>query len=542
MKKILLYILLLGISSTGCKDYLEEENLSNSVDSETYYATADGYSALILAAYSSLRDVYGSDEPVLFCAGTDMYTDGRNPIPAGLNLYASLGPTSEGVEILYENCYKSIQICNMGIAYNGKTEEVDELGQYLGEVEYIRALNYFLLVQTYGGIPLVTEMLESPVLSFDRVSESKVYDLIISDLEDALGKVSTADYSGRVTKRAVQHLLSKVYLTRGYESYGESTDFSTAADYAVAAINGQGLNLTFEELWTPGNDINEEVLFSVLYSEETISTDNTGIGNPQGGYFGSYMGGSEFAGDNPWRSYTYCPSKYLLELFEEGDTRWDATFMTTIYDRYYDYYDVEDKSTLDVAYFYAAQWQTTDEFETVYMAENPGAVFRQFDDLYIETSDEGGDLVNFDLISVKKFDDPTAEFGEFVGTRDIILSRLGETYLLAAEAYYKAGNTPSALTYMNEVRRRAGVANLTDITSIDDILDERARELVGEYHRWFDLKRTQTLVERVVKYVEEITLDDMMGKNDTYKILRPIPQDALDLNRSDSFYQNPAYE
>ncbi len=75
-----------------------------------------------------------------------------------------------------------------------------------------------------------------------------------------------------------------------------------------------------------------------------------------------------------------------------------------------------------------------------------------------------------------------------VSTRDFIISRLGETYLVAAEAYLKAGNTVNALARLNEVRRRAGGGTagvIPVLTSIDinTILDERARELLGEYHR-----------------------------------------------------------
>ncbi len=124
---------------------------------------------------------------------------------------------------------------------------------------------------------------------------------------------------------------------------------------------------------------------------------------------------------------------------------------------------------------------------------------------------------------------------------------MGETYLIAAEAYLKAGNPATALQRLNEVRRRAGggtpgvIPVLTTI-NINTILDERGRELLGEYHRWFDLKRTGTLVERTVLHNPKITNAAVFnGKNGNLKILRPIPQSALDLNRSTNFPQNPAY-
>ncbi|MGB5263516.1 MAG: RagB/SusD family nutrient uptake outer membrane protein, partial [Lutimonas sp.] len=151
---------------------------------------------------------------------------------------------------------------------------------------------------------------------------------------------------------------------------------------------------------------------------------------------------------------------------------------------------------------------------------------------------------DFQLISCRKFDDPTEPFSagsnSRTSTRDIILSRLGETYLIAAEAYYKAGNDGLALERLNEVRRRANVPDVLAI-DIEVILDERARELFGEYHRWFDLKRTGTLVRRASLYNYRIDEANFAGANGELKILRPIPQSALDLNQNKDFPQNPAY-
>ena len=77
--------------------------------------------------------------------------------------------------------------------------------------------------------------------------------------------------------------------------------------------------------------------------------------------------------------------------------------------------------------------------------------------------------------------------------------------------------------------------------NIDFILDERARELAGEYVRWTDLKRTHTLVEYATKYNEDgIKESAMIGPDGKYKILRPIPQAAIDLNQA-KVTQNPGY-
>ena len=538
MKIKYIYILSLLFILGSCNDFLEEENLSDTT-AETFYLTPEGYNSLVNANYNALRGIYGGDA-FMFCSGTDLYAEGRSPEPDGLAQYTQLGPSSNGVDLIYNSAYKAIQLANTALYYSDLTEQTSELGRLRGEVKYLRANAYFLLVQTYGGVALITEYLDSPVLEFSRNSAEEVYSFIISELEESITLVPDESFSGRVTKRAAQHLLAKVYLTRGYEDFGSSSDFSTAASLADEAIAGQGLSIPFEQLWSPSNQVNEEVLFSVQYSAGSVSTDPTVLGNKQAAFFGPYQGGSEVAGDAPFRTYNLCPTKFAIDLFDMDDERYRATFMVEVYDRYYDYYDVADHSSLGVFHYYAPEWASSQAELDAYQAANPGATIHPYP-LYVPS--EGFNL-DYQTIPTKKFDDPSAPFSdEQPSTRDIVLSRVGETYLIAAEAYLQSGNAGTAADRINEVRSRAGVdaVSMGDV-DIDFILDERGRELFGEYHRWFDLKRTGTLVERASAnhyLIEESNFD---GANGELKILRPIPQQALDLNRNKDFPQNPAYQ
>ncbi len=120
--------------------------------------------------------------------------------------------------------------------------------------------------------------------------------------------------------------------------------------------------------------------------------------------------------------------------------------------------------------------------------------------------------------------------------------RLADAYLLRAEAYWRSGNNAAAAEDINRVRRRAswpGKEAEMEITAADVtedfILDERARELVGEGHRWFDLARFGKLVERVKKY----NFDAAPNIKDYHK-LRPIPLDQIDRTEG-GYTQNPGY-
>ena len=375
----------------------------------------------------------------------------------------------------------------------------------------------------------------------------------------------TAAEDGRVDQRAVNHFLAKVLLTRGYKPYGASDDFEQAAAYADDAIDGQGLTIPFGELFEPGNEDNEEIIFAVEYSPGSISDPESG-GHFQSLHFGPYMGGAENRG-NPYRSYGLLPTWYVYINYEPGDVRFEETFMLENHflripaepapedadlagvqvGQYYDYYSENNPGFIGF-YFPDPREEWTEEAEAEWRAAGP---FRQYTTIVPPSPEawEGrtGGLLDMMTPSVKKFDDPTSVFsGSGSSRRDIFIARLAETYLIAAEAYYKAGNLPEAVNRINEVRRRAGAEEITQAVLVGDnladdpdnntgihfILDERARELVGEYHRWFDLMRSNTLVERASRYNVTLTPESFVGTDGELRLLRPIPASAIALNEA----------
>ncbi|MFI1773445.1 RagB/SusD family nutrient uptake outer membrane protein [Thalassobellus citreus] len=550
MKKILIFGILIA-TFFSCSDFIEEENLS-SVSAESFYVTPDGFNSLVNANYAQLRKIYG-DSPWLYIGGTDLYSKGRGRGNLGLAEYTELNSTNSAIDDLYKSAYTAIQLANRAVYYSEITEQTDDLGQLVGEVKFLRALSYFLLVQTYGGVA-ITDYIDTAVLEFDRNSAEEVYAQIITDLNESIAAVGNGAYDGRVNKRAAKNLLAKVHLTRAYESFGSASDFTTAATLADEVIAGQTLNLTHEEVFTPGNDMNEEVIFSVQFDAGSISSDNDGLGSRQYAYFGSYLGGAEVEGYAPARDYSTSPTNFALSLFTQDDTRWESTFMTEIFyvnnddyagPAYFQYYrsPKADHATLPINEFYEPQWFTLADRANYLATKNlaPGFEYHEWGEFSSEWTDQV--TLDYEVICVKKFDDPspTTAFGGRSSTRDIILGRLGETYLVAAEAYLQS-NPTTGLARLNEVRRRAGVTPATlGEFDIDYLLDERARELFGEYHRWFDLKRTGKLVERASMYNNQIEESNFAGAGGNLKILRPIPQAALDLNQNRDFPQNPAY-
>ena len=128
------------------------------------------------------------------------------------------------------------------------------------------------------------------------------------------------------------------------------------------------------------------------------------------------------------------------------------------------------------------------------------------------------------------------------GQRDFIFMRLADAYLIRAEAKLKSGDTQGAADDLNIIRRRAAWPGMeaemeidASVVDLDYILDERARELAGEGHRWWDLVRTGKLVERV-----RLHNPDAAANIQDFHAVRPIPQDQID-RTAGGYPQNPGY-
>ena len=571
MKHLYIFALAASLAFTACSDFLEQDNKSN-VPTEEFYNTANGFASLTNSAYSSLRTIY-SAQPQLFVAGTDLYADGKSQ---GVVMGQYTFTTDEGIiKDFYDRCYKGIQLANSVIAYGETTEDNAQRLQYIDEARYLRAWWYFQLVQQFGPVALNTEMFESAVMSHERTDLATVYQFII----DEFTYLASADSHllerassgvGRANKRAAAFYAAKAYLTRGwldgtdYEaqeaSIAQATDFDNAVTYARQAINGELPALSIEEAFDVNNEENDELFWSVQYSSSAVENP-VDDGSYQQSQFGAYQGGSEKP-RNKAIDGNFAPSLRLQQMYTRGDGRLEQTFMLEFHEAYFDWYT---NPTSKILYYYAPAW-ATDEDIAAWRADDPNGI--KTETIVSKTVAEGGiapsngqpasykdrRTQDFGNAAIKKFDDYTetsiANRSTTCSMHDVVLARLGEAYLIAAEAYYKKGNMQQAAEMINNLRQRPGTiksgyetamhVDAADIT-IDFILDERARELAGEYVRWTDLKRTHKLIEYVTEYNEDgVELSALTGPDGKYKILRPIPQAAIDLNQA-HVEQNPGY-
>ena len=569
MKKILYSVALAACcmgTMTSCSDFLDASNKSNVTDKQTF-ATKEGLNNLVNDAYQHLQNVYAA--PLFtscFSAGTDMYADARNKMNEALNTYETLTPENTDIKNLYTYLYSGIRAAN-SVSYYAQTAQVDDKtkGQLVGEARVLAAYEYYLLVNNFGGVPIMKDFLTTADTGYPKSSPEDVYAYIISELEDVISKnvlqASTATKGGgRISQETAKAILAKTYLSAAWD-LNKQDYFSKAAALADEVIAGRKLTTPFAKLWKAdgSGDDNEEFLWDVEYDLATANNTTSG-GTEWSGYYCNYLGGNE---DNiKATTSSYVPTLYALHCFKKGDQRYDATFMKELPDinkgnaagtGYWTWYkNGESLVGKPVTRYYSAWYETDADFEAWKAIDpaNRANTYRiPMDSQSKEAQNmDGRDMEYYDNQQLvygsspcKKFDDSkTAKTEKNTCYRDIHIITLPEMYLVAAEAYLKAGDNPKALARLNEVHQRAGLSALTGTITIDDILDENACENFGNEARWMDLRRTQTLVTRCTKYNHE--MGDKAAQYIGKKLLRPIPQAAIDANDQLTLAdQNPGY-
>jgi hypothetical protein len=353
------------------------------------------------------------------------------------------------------------------------------------------------------------------------------------------------------------------------------------------------------------NESSKEIILAAQFTNNLIALGDPlsyHRGNKMHLYVGSWYEDlpglqRDLENGRPWRRL--CPTDYALDVFDrENDSRFYKSFKFAYMANKAGPVPIGDTAVIYIV-------NSEDEpFDQAVIDTMRYRVFAR----YVSA---GGDVVknmpdaqkqHYSPIS-KYFDPTRPALQDEEGYRDGILARLAETYLIAAEAYGRLGNYDKAMEYINILRKRAAykdgearqpiyymiendnksnpstednmlIMDAGELTSIPadpvkasyfppsadtpekifiaHILDERARELMCELHRWADLARTGTLIERATLYNGKPTdfngsAQPIAGKHE----LRPIPQSFIDaLQKEDGTpysaqerleYQNPGY-
>ena len=317
MTKSIKYILAAGLvcsglsaTMTSCSDVLDEQPRSQF--DPTFFTTKTGIEGGLTSLYAHLRYFYGNGYYLNSLeTGTDEYTyaqsaDG-NFKEADLSGMGNLTPSSSVAGGCWGAAFANINTAS-GIIENGAAAGISDA--LLAEAYFFRAFDYFILVQTYGGVPLDLGAGElkfntSTVRTSVRNTVEEVYKkCIFPDLEKAVSDLpDNPRLTGTATKNLARLYLSKAYLTYAWwlenpnkiPTYPECSRnagdaqsyFQKAYNVAMEAINNPGpykLQPTFYDVNVATNDRNAEVMLYADHDEdEKFGNGGTGYGWGSGG-------------------------------------------------------------------------------------------------------------------------------------------------------------------------------------------------------------------------------------------------------------------
>lgn len=469
--RVLLGILLLLIS-TSCSDFLEEDP-QNLVSTSNYYSTEQDAIAAVNSVYAYLGSydasrgntagVYHSTFWITQGLASDEMLNNQLGTPQYDQL-ATFSHNADNAALLeiWQIHYKTISLANIAIDRIPAIDMDATLQTRLvNEAKFLRGLLYFNMVRMFGEIPLVVS--EDAPLNPEAAAVPDIYDQIITDLTDAESlPADGAIQEGRATSGAAKGVLAKVYLRLG--------EFQLAADKAKEVIDSEQYDLwdDFDEAFDISSRGGQEAVFSVGFGDGGGAISFWEVGQFNVRLLPTALSREVDGVSNTQGWQIAVPDLY--NAYEGADERQEATFMTSF-----------------------------------------------------TASD--GTLINLDNIYIDKYWDREADPTAGGSFNDFPVLRYSDVLLTYAEAQARLNNFSEANDYLNMVRERAGLDEVS-VSSIDGFIDvllsERRKEFVAEGMRWFDLTRLGRL-EQAVQEAKNINVD-----SDYY--LFPIPQRERDVN------------
>lgn len=501
MKKRILFLISIIISLGSCNDkYLEITPLDRIVD-EQVWQDENLVGLYVTGLYDGVPHGFNTNS-------WSKYTDeayGENTWlmggwnPDNINTY---GVDANYIDY-YKRGYQFIRRCNIFLSeIDGSAVPAANQAALTAQVKFIRAFVYSNLLWRYGGMPIVEEIYD--LSDRDKVSRNtyqEVLDYIVKDLNEALPALPdryapTNTNFGRATKHAALALKSRLYLYAASalnNTSNEKAKWQLAADAAKAVIDLGAVYKLVERYENTFLSVNEEIIFARTFN--SINGHLYTFTNVNG----TYGGWGGFGGRN-------APSENFVEQYEMSNGMLPFNSDNTVntasgYDPQNPYVNRDPRFYQTIIYngdtfrpevrgSASAKYDVTQNVSGFDAAGNP-VLTNVFG---IDNVKVNGDnsLTSYNW---KKFIDRTLPISRSNGgyPQPWIFFRLGEIYLNYAEASFELGNETEARTYVNLIRKRAGLPDLAATISgqvlRDRIRHERQIELVGEGHRFFDVRR-----------------------------------------------------
>lgn len=468
----------------SCTDEFVDLTPDDKLTPDVIYSSLEGIESSVPGIYFQAREYVTWEEGCEYkCGTTDLEYAGTNlKDNANMNkvyTLTSFDSQNTFIKALWESLYKGLHKCNSALTSIDKLN-VDANDASItarknavkGVLYYFRAYFHLNLVQRWDNIVLADHLFTDPNEQIKLASKEAVYNLIVSDLTTAISLLPEASSistdRGHITKGVARITLAKAYM--------DIKEWAKAAEVAEALTKDAAYELVpLEQVFSVKYQDNKEIILSWQIKKGESSQRLTNRFLPlydrlQGVARSFKYGGRPYA--------RLIPSDYYWTLFEKTDKRLEA-WHTLCY--IYDTTNTGDEKLPDGV-------KLGDTAKT---------------DNFITTNGFGPEA--FTPTTKKYYEDGSfgRAIGDAEGYRNIIQYRLAEAYLIAAEAYYRAGQVDKGLPFINVLRDRAGVSQFTTLND-EIILDEHAREMGHEGNRYEMLKRLGVLIEKVKAHNSDV--------------------------------------
>lgn len=477
--------------ATGCSDSFLEVTSPTQEFIDTYYTTDAHIQEAVVAAYDPLHWTdWGMDEynPVTLMSdimADDLWIGGQDRTDNQawhLMMNFEAIPTNV-IKGLWSVAYSGVKRSNDVLTYlewAGENVKEENRAYYTAQVLTLRALYYNWLWKFWGNIPYYDVNLTAPYLA-EQLPADQVYEKIIADLDnvismDVLPMRETSENYGRVTKAMAYMLYAEVVMYQNDESrYGK------ALQYMQEIINSGEYDLVddYASIFKESGEWNKESIFEVNYTDDNAVRSWSAPLTAGGTVLPTLISPHTWPDgtDGHDQGWGFCPVRLeTYERYANNDTRRDATCWNA--------------GALGVDY--NKRYQDTGLFLEKYAA------------LTGNNKDQKADA-------------------QLNWNNNLRIYRFSETLLNAAELIARGAGSGDAKLYLNKVRKRAGLVTELEPT-IDNIIEERHLEFVGEGKRYWDLIRTG-------KASSVLVPDEYGYRTNTWtenKKYLPIPQSEID--------------
>lgn len=457
MKKIIFYTIAFAFFVSSCTKL--DETVYSSIPGDQYPENENQIANLSVDAYTKLKPFaddngwwflaqeISSDELCGPTRGADWYDGGK-----WLNMHKHTWTNDEeGVNRMWGTMWAGVTSCNQVLDLLSDLAQSPAIETKRKEVESLRALYYYFLLDNYGDVPYLTSTRNVPEYPF-KIKREDLYNNLIATLQSSLPYLKDYDNKIMFNKYTAYALLAKLYLNA--EVYTGTPQWQKASQYCDSVINGPyNLVSDVKSPFATNNSKNSELIMVIPYDENDFQGFRLHMRTLH------YQQNLEFDMTvGPWNGFCAVPT--FFDTYQNNDLRKDAYML------YGQRYDTKGNKILD-----------GETHSNLILTPSVPA-------LYMQTGVQTPEEIRMSGARVGKYEIAIGAKENL--SNDFPLFRLTDFYLMKAEAEIRMGNNGDQ--WVNPIRTRAGVSTWTNV-GLDSLLAERGRELFVEGHRRQDLIR-----------------------------------------------------